>query len=130
MTNKPVHSVHNFTEGLKEDPKGASLQYRTWTFTAIQRGDCLVEAGATFTLIEDGSTVWSCQISSGDHGDEWDGHFDITNGAGELVIRTGTYHFDISDKDTKHQWDDSRGPNSDFASHFAEASTNNFYCSC
>lgn len=106
------------------------LAYKWWTFDPIQTGDCLIEAGATFTLYSDGSTHWTCDISSGDTGDEWDGYFRVKNSNGVVLFDTGNYHFNISEKDVKKRWDEHRGANAGYAQHFNEAHSLNFPCSC
>lgn len=106
------------------------LSAKPWSFDAIQRGDCRIEAGATFTLFSDGSTLWVCDISSGDSGDEWDGFFRITSAGGVVLFDTGNYHFDISEKDVKKRWNDHRGANGTYAQHFNEATSIAFHCSC
>lgn len=106
------------------------LASKTWTWDAIQVGSCRIEAGATFTLFSDGSTYWSCDISSGDTGDEWDGYFRIKNSTGVVLFDTGKYHFNISEKDVKKRWAEHRGANSGYAAHYNEAQAMSFPCSC
>lgn len=106
------------------------LASKSWTWGAIRRGDCTIEAGARFTLYSDGSTHWVCDISSTDSGDEWDGSFRITNAGGTVLFDTGRYHFDISQANVKKRWDEPRGPRDDFARQFNEAQVNSFSCSC
>src|SRR5437764_13913676 len=64
------------------------LASKTWTWGQVRRGDCTIDAGATFTLFSDGSTQWICDISSTDSGDEWDGFFRITNASGVVLFDT------------------------------------------
>ena len=96
----------------------------------IRRGDCTIDAGATFTLFSDGSTNWTCDISSTDSGDEWDGSFRVSNAASVVLFDTGPYHFDISDSNVKKRWNENRGPNGQFAQSFNEAQGNSFSCNC
>ena len=100
------------------------------TWDQIRRGDCTIDAGATFTLFSDGSTSWVCDISSTDSGDEWDGFFRVTNAGGVVLFDTGRYHFDISEANAKKRWNEFRGPNAQFAQAFHEAQGNGFACSC
>jgi hypothetical protein len=106
------------------------LASKFWTWEQIRRGDCTIDAGATFTLFSDGSTTWVCDISSSDSGDEWDGAFRVTNAAGVVLFDTGGYHFDISEENVKKRWNEVRGPNGQFAAAFNEAQGNSFTCSC
>ena len=106
------------------------LASKFWTWSEIRRGDCTIDAGATFTLFSDGSTLWVCDISSTDSGDEWDGGFRVTNAAGVVLFDTGGYHFNISDENVKKRWNEFRGPNGQFAQAFNEAQGNSFTCSC
>lgn len=106
------------------------LASKFWTWGEIRRGDCTIDAGATFTLFSDGSTHWICDISSTDTGDEWDGFFRITNAGGVVLFDTGRYHFDIHDSNLKKRWNEFRGPNAQFAQAFNEAQRNSFFCSC
>jgi hypothetical protein len=110
--------------------KNRILASKTWTWGEIRRGDCTIDAGAAFTLFSDGSTNWTCNISSTDTGDEWDGAFRVTNGAGVVLFDTGRYHFDISESGVKKRWNENRGPNAQFAQSFNEAQGNSFSCSC
>jgi hypothetical protein len=110
--------------------KNNILASRTWTWGAIGRGDCTIDAGAAFTLFSDGSTNWTCDISSTDSGDEWDGAFRVTNAAGVVLFDAGPYHFDISESGVKKRWNENRGPNAQFAQSFGEAQGNSFSCSC
>ena len=110
--------------------KNQILASKSWSWGQIRRGDCTIDAGATFTLFSDGSTHWICDISSTDSGDEWDGAFRITNGAGVVLFDTSPYHFDISDANVKKRWNEFRGANGHFAQAFNEAQGNSFTCSC
>jgi len=110
--------------------KNRIMASKTWTWNAIRRGDCTIDAGASFTLYSDGSTRWVCDISSTDSGDEWDGFFRVTNGAGTVLFDTDRYHFDISEANVRKRWDEPRGSRDDFARAFAEASGNSFACDC
>jgi hypothetical protein len=110
--------------------KNRILASKTWTWTEIRRGDCTIDAGATFILFSDGSTNWTCNISSTDSGDEWDGRFRITNASGVVLFDTAPYHFDISESNVKKRWNENRGPNGQFAQAFNEAHGNGFSCSC
>jgi hypothetical protein len=103
---------------------------KSWVWGQIRRGDCTIDAGATFTLFSDGSTSWVCDISSTDSGDEWDGFFRVTNAAGVVLFDTGRYHFDISEANVKKRWNEFRGPNGQFAQAFNEARGNSFACNC
>ena len=106
------------------------LASKFWTWGEIRRGDCTIHAVATFTLFSDGSTLWVCDISSSDSGDEWDGVFRVTNAAGVVLFDTGRYHFDISEQNVTKRWNEFRGPNGQFAAAFNEAQGNSFTCSC
>lgn len=110
--------------------KNQILASKSWTWGEIRRGDCTIDAGATFTLFSDGSTNWTCDISSTDSGDEWDGSFRVSNAASVVLFDTGPYHFDISDSNVKKRWNENRGPNGQFAQSFNEAQGNSFSCNC
>jgi hypothetical protein len=96
----------------------------------IQRGDCLIEPGARFTVNHDGSTEWDCWVSSGDSGDFYDGEFHIKNAQGQTLFITGNYRLGIGPKDKKKNWKDSRGPNPTWAAKLSEAYLVAFACSC
>jgi hypothetical protein len=104
--------------------------YIYWTFGEIRRGDCTLSPGGTFYLYADGSTRWVCDLRSSDSGDEWDGHFEITNANGQVLAATPSYHFDISLQNVTRHWDDSRGSNASLAVAYAQARGINFFCSC
>lgn len=110
--------------------KNNILASKSWTWGQIRRGDCTIDAGATFTLFSDGSTHWVCDISSTDSGDEWDGRFRVTNAGGVVLFDTSPYHFDISESNVKKRWNEHRGPNAQFAQSFNEAQGNSFFCTC
>lgn len=110
--------------------KNRILASKSWTWGQIRRGDCTIDAGATFTLFSDGSTHWICDISSTDSGDEWDGSFRVTTAGGVVLFDTSPYHFDISQSNVKKRWNEHRGPNGQFAQAFNEAQGNSFSCSC
>lgn len=86
MNNQESAQTRKLDESLK-DATGATvaeaqeenniLAFKSWTWDAIQVGDCRIESGARFTLYSDASTHWTCDISSGDTGDEWDEYFRI-----------------------------------------------------
>jgi hypothetical protein len=96
----------------------------------IQRGDCLIEPGSTFVIHSNGAIDWDCWLSSGDHGDQWDGEFHIKDSAGKTLFITGNYHFNIGDKDNKHHWVDKRGPNDRLAAVLKDAHMVAFACRC
>jgi hypothetical protein len=106
------------------------LASKSWTWGKIERGDCDINAGATFTLFSDGSTHWVCDIRSDDSGDEWDGFFRVKNLAGVVLFDTGRYHFDISEENVTKRWNEFRGQDANFAAAFNEAQINDFHCSC
>lgn len=110
--------------------KNQILASKFWTWGQIRRGHCTIDAGATFTLFSDGSTIWVCDISSTDSGDEWDGFFRVTNAGSVVLFDTSRYHFDISESNVKKRWSEFRGPNAQFAQAFNEAQGNSFSCSC
>lgn len=102
----------------------------TWTFPSeIKRGDCTINAGAQFTLYENGATNWRCDIRSSDSGDEWDGDMRCLNNA-NTQLWSDHYHFDISDENVTKRWDESRGANEARANSFNEAARISFSCSC
>lgn len=122
-------AAHSVTTG-QEVKDNVLHDWRKWTFKALQVGDCLIEPGAEFTLYDDGSTTWTCELSSGDTGDEMTCFFFIQDSRGIQLFSTGRYHYDISDKDHKHRWDDNRGPNANYAQHFGAAQLNDIRCYC
>jgi len=130
--NRATESLQSASElGLADaQVKNSILASKFWTFGQIRRGDCTIDAGATFTLFSDGSTSWVCDISSTDSGDEWEGSFRITNAGGVVLFDTGGYHFDISESNVKKRWNEFRGPNGQFAQAFNEAQGNSFSCNC
>jgi hypothetical protein len=121
--------AHSVTTGeeLRED---VLYEWKRWTFKALQVGDCLIEAGAVFTLYSDGATTWTCELSSGDTGDEMTCFFFFKDSRGIQLFSSGRYHFNISDKDRKHRWNDNRGPNATYAQHFAAVDGNTIRCYC
>lgn len=110
--------------------KNQILASKSFSWGEIRRGDCTIDAGATFTLYSDGSSNWKCDISSTDSGDEWDGFFRVENAGGVVLAEVGNYHFNISDSNTKKRWNESRGPNGTLAGAFAEAARMSFFCDC
>lgn len=102
---------------------------KLWTWIKVERGDCTIK-NASFTLFEDGSTNWSCDISSTDSGDEWEGFFSIKDAAGVELFKAIRYHFDIHDSNSVKHWNEARGPNATFAAHFNEAKKISFFCNC
>ena len=108
---------------------GLAMAYKFWTFGQIGRGDCMIFAGAVFTLYQDGTTNWRCDIRSSDSGDEWDGDI-ICYNAANVELWRDHYHFNISDENATKRWDETRGANAARANSFAEASTLNFSCNC
>lgn len=130
--NTRTESFQSASElGLADAQEKNQIQSsKFWTWGQIRRGDCTIDAGATFTLFSDGSTSWVCDISSTDSGDERDGFFRVTNAGGVVLFDTSRYHFDISEANVKKRWNEFRGPNAHFAQAFNEASGNSFSCSC
>ena len=128
--NSPRGIQHSeFVETEAQD-NNRILASKSWTWGKIERGDCDINQGATFTLFSDGSTHWVCDIRSDDSGDEWDGFFRVKNSAGVVLFDTGRYHFDISEKNVTKRWNELRGPDGNFAAAFNEAQSNDFLCSC
>ncbi len=105
------------------------MSYKFWTFGQIDRGDCTIFPGGTFTLYQDGSTNWRCDIKSSDSGDEWDGDFHCEN-QGHTHLWSDHYHFDISVENQVRRWDESRGPDSTRSNTYPEAHWLSFACSC
>ena len=103
---------------------------KSWTFGEIKRGDCTIAPGGTFTLFSDGSQRWTCNISSTDSGDEWDGHFEVFNAQGQSLVSTPNFHFDISVSNQSRHWDQANGPNSALSAAFGPANGLTFHCSC
>jgi hypothetical protein len=120
-------SLANYIKGPTAVPQGP---YIYWTFGELRRGDCTIAPGATFYLYADGSTRWVCDLRSSDSGDEWDGHFEITNASGQVLVATPNYHFDISQENVTRHWEDSRGPNASLAAAYSQAGRISFFCSC
>ncbi len=108
----------------------AAQAAKSWTFGEIKRGDCTIAPGGTFTLFSDGSQRWTCNISSTDTGDEWDGHFEVFNAQGQSLASSPNFHFDISVSNQSRHWDQSNGPNSALSAAFGPAQGLTFHCSC
>jgi len=103
---------------------------KSWTFGEIKRGDCTIAPGGTFTLFSNGAQRWTCNVSSTDTGDEWDGRFEIFNAQGQSLGFTPNFHFDISVSNQSRHWDQSNGPNQAMAAAFSQAHGISFHCSC
>lgn len=109
----------------------AALQAATsWTFGEIKRGDCTIAPGGTFTLFSNGAQRWTCNVSSTDTGDEWDGRFEIFNAQGQSLGFTPNFHFDISVSNQSRHWDQTNSPNQALAAAFGSAHGVSFHCSC
>jgi len=116
--------------GTENTEAGQQIPYISWPFGEIRRGDCTIAPGAVFYLYANGASRWVCDLRSSDSGDEWDGHFEIKNGNGQVLAATPNYHFDISQDNVSRHWDESRGPNSSLAAAYPNAGTISFQCSC
>lgn len=122
----------------------AALNYWSFRFAELKRGDCTIRNGE-FRFYEDGSSHWECDISSSDSGDEWEGSFtggeagyDGNSGTDKLLFAMGPhYHFDIHDKNQVKHWVQDAGPADviygngiSVAQAFQRLGAIVFYCGC
>lgn len=115
----------------ESQPENEILSSRSFTWDAIRRGDCLIEPGGTFTLYEDGSSNWRCDISSRDSNDHWEGEFRFMSAGNSILAQTGRYAFNLgSEKNKKRRWDENRRAEERFARIYNEVHHMEFNCKC